>query len=344
MEAISVEAISVKAISAETTRAEAAVAGDASGRGVRQSERLLGLEGLSDRDPVGVLEVHQLVVAALDRDSDGFGRAHAALERLAASHPDTRPRCEYWRAVLADSQGNSHQVHEIAEHVRRRGEWWGEAVFRASPGLASSIGGAVMADFGDRWRQGGTLEILTPGGDGPFPTVVVLHGQGQGLRRLRSIWPASVPAGWAVVLVASSQHLWGEGMGCWNDRSVAVDEVRAHLAAIRADPRVDESRVVMAGFSQGAHVAAAVAVADAQVSALVAVSPLADFVAGLPARAVPTWVLLGRADVVSGSSPEPLAAQLAAVGLRATVEPHPLGHVYPADFPERLREALVRLV
>jgi predicted esterase len=313
---------------------------------IRQSNGLLALEGLSDRDPLEVLGAHELVVFALESGSDDD--APGALEALAASHPDTLPRCEYWRAVLACSRGDRGAVGEIADAVLRRGEWWGRTVFRASPGLSSMVPDSVLADFRTRWHQRVAVELLTPGGDGPFPTVVVLHGQGQGLRRLRSIWPASVPSGWAVALVSSSQHLWGQGLGCWDDRSMAVSEVQAALEGIWEDPQVDRGRVVLAGFSQGAEVAARVATSDRRVSGLVAVSPLAGFTAGVvegaSSRPIPTWVLTGRADAVSGLSPEAFAAQLAATGLSATVEPHPLGHVYPADFPERLREALLRLV
>jgi predicted esterase len=309
---------------------------------IRQSNGLLALEGLSDRDPVEVLGAHELVVSALESGSDDD--APGALEALAASHPDTLPRCEYWRAVLACSRGDRGAVGEIADAVLRRGEWWGRAVFRASPGLSSMVGDAVMADFRSRWPVRAAVELITPGGGGSFPTVVVLHGQGQGLRRLRSIWPASVPSGWAVALVGSSQHLWGEGLGCWNDRSVAVGEVRDGLDELLADQRIDRGRLVLAGFSQGAEVAARVAFGDRRVSGLVAVSPLADFAAGLGSRSIPIWVLTGRADAVGAFGAEALAARLAAAGLSATVEPHPLGHVYPADFPERLREALARLV
>jgi hypothetical protein len=74
----------------------------------------------------------------------------------------------------------------------------------------------------------------------------------------------------------------------------------------------------------------------------VMVAPMRSSLVSVPAS-IPTWVLLGRADAVGGLDPQACAAAFASTGAAVvTVEPHSLGHVYPADFPDRLREALRR--
>ncbi len=103
------------------------------------------------------------------------------------------------------------------------------------------------------------LQTRYPPGDGPFPVVLLFHGCG-GVRQIMDDYArAAVKAGVAAVIVDShtprgikyeaalaqvctGRILWG--------RERAAD-VHAALAVVRDDPRLDASRIVLAGWSHG---------------------------------------------------------------------------------------------
>ena len=103
------------------------------------------------------------------------------------------------------------------------------------------------------------LQTRYPPGDGPSPVVLLFHGCG-GVRQVMDEYAkAAVKAGVAAVIVDShtprgiayeaalaqvctGRILWG--------RERAAD-VHAALAVVRDDPRLDASRIVLAGWSHG---------------------------------------------------------------------------------------------
>jgi dienelactone hydrolase len=103
------------------------------------------------------------------------------------------------------------------------------------------------------------LQTRYPPGDGPFPVVLLFHGCG-GVRQIMDDYAdAAVKAGVAAMIVDShtprgigyeaalaqictGRILWG--------RERAGD-VHAALAVVRDDPRLDDKRIVLAGWSHG---------------------------------------------------------------------------------------------
>jgi uncharacterized protein len=126
----------------------------------------------------------------------------------------------------------------------------------------------------------GTLTV--PVGDGPFPAVVIASGSGpldrdSNHRRARfdvgrQLALALTEAGFATYRY--DKRGVGESPGHW--RAVGLhdnaDDLARALDAVRARPEVDADRVVLAGHSEGAILAAAVAARGVPVSGVVLLS------------------------------------------------------------------------
>ncbi len=156
-----------------------------------------------------------------------------------------------------------------------------------------------------------------PAGDGPFPTIVMLHGWGSNAHDLLGIAP-SIHAGEALVLCPQGPmsmqigpgqqgHGWfpisGGGPTDLQALEASVEQLGAFLDRLLVEVPCDPRKLVLMGFSQGGVMAYALALRDPQrFAALVAMSSwlpaeLADAVAAKPEGvSLPILITHGTAD------------------------------------------------
>jgi dienelactone hydrolase len=176
--------------------------------------------------------------------------------------------------------------------------------------------------------------------DPPTYCVVVLHMAAVSGRETAAIWQPVTNAGIAVVAVESTLRN-GDGQPSWDDPKLAERDVQRGLERARAWG----GSVVLAGGSQGAGVAARLALAGAA-------GDLAGFVCvvGAPwpgswtARtAVPGLVVVGGADDLTAETQRRFASEAGKLGLAVDViEIANLDHRYPDDWGTIAPELLGR--
>jgi len=94
-----------------------------------------------------------------------------------------------------------------------------------------------------------------PGGDGPFPAIILMHGCGGLPHRAINGWvPALRGWGYATLVLDS---FGGRGLRevCTNARTLSgsqrIPDAYAALATLAGDRRIDRARIVLMGFSHG---------------------------------------------------------------------------------------------
>lgn len=203
--------------------------------------------------------------------------------------------------------------------------------------------------------------------DGDAPLVVLLHGfgaPGDDLVPLARTLRDRLEEPPRFVLPAAPIALGGAGRAWWpiddfgRDRPAdrgdeapdglleARRDVLALLERLRADGRLDPARTVLGGFSQGAMLAADVALAhDPPLGGLVMLSggPVdeARWRRRMRERAMPVFVSHGRQDpLLSFAAAERLRDDLAGRGSDVTFVPFDGGHTIPAPVIAALAEFL----
>ncbi len=185
----------------------------------------------------------------------------------------------------------------------------------------------------------------------PYPLLMALHGNQSNVELFTPHWTSAVEHGWLVALPQSSQA-YGPGTFSWNDWEWAIDEVKRHAAVLRAQPAqypIDPQRVVIAGFSMGAGLAAWLALSDTiDVRGCLLVAPfLSDVDNLLPllekrmARRMRVYLVASQDDEYCYGIAQKLAALLPQYGIECEVEWYPeVGHSFPPPFGNRLPDAL----
>ena len=118
------------------------------------------------------------------------------------------------------------------------------------------------------------LKTLRPeNGSAPYPLLVALHGNQSNVESFAKHWSAAIPHGWFVGLPQSSQS-YGKDTFTWNDWEWSVVQVQKDYGILCTQYPIDPARVVLAGFSMGAGLAAWLALSGAiRVRGLILIAP-----------------------------------------------------------------------
>jgi dienelactone hydrolase len=145
-------------------------------------------------------------------------------------------------------------------------------------------GGWLLAGAGPDVRRAHTtsagvpLDVVHPGGDGPYPGVVVAHGFSGSARLMAPFGDTLAARGYVVVLLDFSGH--GANTRPLPDRAAGTAEstralqrdLDAAVTHLRSVPGVDPSRIALVGHSMGAGAVTRWAAAHPDVTATVAIS------------------------------------------------------------------------
>lgn len=191
------------------------------------------------------------------------------------------------------------------------------------------------------------LHVFPPAGAPAKPPLLLgLHGA---TSRAADFWPAWLPVtelGYLLAVPQSSQPAAPDAF-CWDDAELAEAELTEHARTLEATHDFDSTRIVLAGFSQGAALAFRLAQRavpfDARRFLLAAPSLFGPPIDPERAPKLRGAVVRGDLDPYGEAFPA-FEESCAKAGLPLTIElVQGLGHTYPEDFPARLARLLKRL-
>ncbi|MBB5874430.1 acetyl esterase/lipase [Allocatelliglobosispora scoriae] len=111
----------------------------------------------------------------------------------------------------------------------------------------------------------GPIDLYLPEGGGPFPAAVIVHGGPlpPGMTPTPRDWPVFrgygsllASLGLAAAVIDHRLHVLQTADGVVLDYPTAADDIAVAVEAVRADPRVDDDRVVVWFFSGGSLLSA----------------------------------------------------------------------------------------
>lgn len=215
---------------------------------------------------MGTITFSDLATGMFQRYNEGrYQEALDFVNQHAGEAPDETPTTTIWRICLESMSGQPDQAIETLAQAVDQGLWWHPDALTQDPDLAAVQSSPRFQTLVDKVRQRyeqerqaarPEMQVFAPPSDAPrpYPLLIALHGMGGSLRTTAPRWQPLAQQGWLVAVPQSSQIV-NLGGYIWEDKALAEAEVAAHLDRLLADYPVDEQRIVLAGFSQGAGLA-----------------------------------------------------------------------------------------
>jgi len=189
-----------------------------------------------------------------------FKEALAVANTLATEFPEETASTDFWRICLLNVSGETRNALDTMQKSIDAGMWWSEPQLRADTDLASLQGNAefermvTICKERQSAAQAGAkpgLLVREPGGAGPHPLLIALHGRSSSPEHDLARWELVVPDGWLLAMPQSSQ-LGSPNSYVWDDAEKGMLEIDEHYKSLVKQYQIDTARIVLGGFSQGA--------------------------------------------------------------------------------------------
>jgi predicted esterase len=177
----------------------------------------------------------------------------------------------------------------------------------------------------------------------PAPAIVVLHGSGDTAAAFARPWRRVAADLGAVLVVPEGLNPAGSGYD-WGVVEQGSHLVHRAIGKARAEAAIDPSRIVLAGFSNGASQAFVMGLREPE--SFAGILPIAGFyderVAPVPSgKRLPRFAILNGERDEEAANNRRAAAALRAAGAKVKLEIYPgVGHAFPPDHEEELRRAV----
>jgi predicted esterase len=278
--------------------------------------------------------------------------------QLAAEFPAENATTSYWRVCLLSRAGKTEEALMAMSAAMEQGMWWSEEQLRADDDLAPLQGlpafELMVAECNTRRVEAQKdakpdMLIRLPARNGFYPSIIALHGRGSSPDRDFRYWESILHMGWMLVMPQSSQ-LGSPNSYIWDDTARSGEEIANHYKQLLEDYSIDQERVLLAGFSQGAGLAIQICLRGMiPARGFLAVNPGRIAIEDLDELLNSKHNLRGYL-VVGGRDPRyemftQLHALLNQNGIPCEMEDHPqMGHEFPKDFDRSIRNALAFLL
>ena len=280
--------------------------------------------------------------------------ALAVTEQLAAEFPEENATTSFWRVCLLSRVGKTDEALRAMSSALDDGLWWLEEQLRSDEDLAPLQGLPAFEKMVTECRTRQSLaqknskpEILIhlPTGNQPHPLLIALHGRASSPEHDFRSWELVLQMGWMLAMPKSSQ-LGSPNTFVWDDTARAREEIANQYKQLLEKYSIDRTRVILAGFSQGAAMALQICLRNVMpVTGFLAVGPgrfaledLNELVRS--ARGKRGYLVVGERD-----PRYEMLTQIHALfnqnGIPCEMEKHPeMGHEFPKDFKQSIAKAL----
>ncbi len=287
-----------------------------------------------------------------------YQQAFELVEREQRNFPDQQRQIAYWRLCMHALAGKQAEALHIFREALDRGYWFPPKWLTDDPDLVSLQPLPEFQAMVEMCRRrlaeaNARPELLVeqPAEHSTgLPLLIALHGNGGNAGDTIKEWSKVTARGWMIAVPQSSQIV-GQDAFVWDDRELAINEIRDHLAKVSGEYAIDPERVVLGGFSMGGGQAIWMALRQSiKTRGFVVLGPyLAENeLKALPAlleahkpAGVRGYILVGDEDHECLDVSRKVVEILGAQGLPCELEVRPgLDHSYPVDFAEVVNKGL----
>lgn len=287
-------------------------------------------------------------------DEREYAAALMLVEQNAPSFLEHSARITFWRMCLLSLNGRIEETISVLKTGLEAGLWWSENhlrdpdldAVREAPEFKHLAALSHERYLVERTRIQPDRAVLIPDRTSKeMPLLIALHGRNGNKDQNLEHWEAARQRGWLVISPQSTQPLY-PGSYCWDDSEQSLENILFHFEAVTGMYRIDRTRIVIGGFSQGSGMAVYAAL-DGRINMRGFIG-IGTFIAEpdslIPlahrARNVRGYFITGEKDHTLDTA-RAVQAILKDNKIQFEEEIHPgLGHEFPVHFDQSFESAL----
>ena len=296
-------------------------------------------------------QYHQLV------GRGDYAQALDLADRTAPLFPPHAQRIVYyWRFRLAALLGQKEKALQLLNEALNIGYWYvgldeeaDFALLQGDPAFIQVVTTSVARRAAAIANAQQILTTLPPQeSTPPYPLLLAFHGNSSTVAEFQRHWHVAAAQGWLVGLPQSSQ-VYGPDAFSWLDWDWSLQEGQQAYQRLCTNYPVNRQKVVLAGFSMGAGLAAFLgASGKVDITGMILVAPFVNEVKNLiphlearPRHTLRVFLVASERDEYCRSIAEQMADLFPQHGIPCKLKVYPnLGHSFPPPFEQELIEAL----
>ena len=299
------------------------------------------------------IELQRQVINLVEKKANK--QAFTLMEEAKEKFPQKRDRLGHWISSLYVLEGKHQEALAELHDVIQHGLWWNPEILVSDPELSAL---KPYAEFNtillecqrmyEAEKESAHAHYSTLGNQEAETVLFPLHWKGSNIEEFSKLWSHPEITNHYFMGFPQSSQLFSYQCYSWDDSTTAMKDVRKNYQTFIQQNHLSDKVHILAGASQGANIAT-------QMSLRADVEEFHNFIAIAPAFDLKAFQKIlknqlnprVRGCIITGDQDPFYETALEAVHLFETYQipcklivKEGMGHVFPADFPDVLEEAV----
>lgn len=282
-----------------------------------------------------------------------YNEVHSLIERAHMEFPGRLDKTIFWSACAYSKQGSQENAIAVLKEGLKKGIWWNPLTLIRDKDLNNLQNSEEFKmivnecrEISENYKYISKPQLFTYGNDKSNTGLFSLHWRGSNVKDFAPYWFDNALLDDLFFAFPQSSQIFGYNAYCWDNRNIAVEEISASFSDFKE--KYNTKQDIIAGASQGGKLAIELSLNGnfLGTKGFIAVIPAIQDVASLES------LLMGNGNKIKGciitGDKDPFYNKT--VELVKLFEENNfqcklivkegLGHFFPADFTDLLKEAV----
>lgn len=282
-----------------------------------------------------------------------YNEVHSLIERAQVDFPERLDKTIFWRACVYSIQGNEENAIAVLKEGLKKGVWWNPLTLIRDPDLNNLQNNEEFKMIVNECRE--ILknhkyitqpQLFTYGNEKSNTGLFSLHWRGSNVKDFAPYWFDNGLLDDFLFAFPQSSQVFGYNAYCWDNQNIAVEEISGSFSDFKEKYKTKQD--IIAGASQGGKLAIELSLNGniLGTKGFIAVIPAIQDVASLES------LLMGNENKIKGciitGDKDPFynkTVELVKLFEKNNFQcklmvKEGLGHFFPADFTDLLKEAV----
>jgi len=285
-------------------------------------------------------------------EQEKYNKVHSLIEKVQEEFPERLDKTIFWKACVYSKQGNPQKAIAVLEEGLNKGIWWNPLTLIYDEDLRNlqSIEKFKMIvnrcqEILNNLKSTSKPQLFIYGNDKSNTGIFSLHWRGSNVKDFAPYWFDNELLDQFLFGFPQSSQIFGYNAYCWDNKDIAVEEITTLFK--RFKEKYNTKQEIIAGASQGGRLAIELVLNDIIASkGFIAVIPSIQNVAAFEnlinenKKVIKGYIITGDKDSFYNNVVELVKIFEKNNYQCRLIVKEGLGHFFPKDFTDLLKEAI----